>query len=361
MGNTANVSDNLPLGITVSYASIMGVILIGAILGNILVLIAVYSTLTLRTTAAILVVNLACVDFLIAVTIVPFVATTAIAQKWILTEDVCIVTGFINAFLTAAQIMALLHISVNRFMAVARPHSYKSSCNKKATIVMVFAGWVNSIVWTSLPFWGWGKLGFVEGTLFCNILWEKEQFAYALTVQVVCYLIPPSIAAVLYLLVYVKVRSQAKRTLMPRSSAMSNGFRMTGARTESREDMISSGATMNSTGMHDSKSSSRKSKRRTAMENRVTKTLLAVALAFVICWIPRGIANLWALFKNREAVPRALEYASTAFVFLNSAVNPLLYGAFHRDFGKAFKAILCCRGQGLSRNMTRTDNQSADP
>ena len=356
---------------TPSVAALVSVVAMGctmafAIFGNILVMLAVRRTKSLRTTAAILVVNLAIVDLSITVTVVPFVMTLAVTQEWVLPWAICELTGFINAFLTAGQIMALLHISVNRYIAVAYPHSYESRCNKRGTIITVLLGWFYCLVWTLLPFCGWGKLGFIHGTLFCNILWSEEM-AYAITVQVMCYFIPSILGAILYLSVYKHVRLQSKRIFEKTLSlelAQSAGKNRTesshsindvGApkniRTvsfnnlaTSRDDISEAGFTTFTDLRNTSSATARakRGRRRKLMEMRVTKMLLAVVMAFVFCWIPRGIANLWAIFVNREAVPRALEYSSTVFVFFNAAVNPVLYGALHQDFQRAFRRIICC-------------------
>ncbi|KAJ7369528.1 hypothetical protein OS493_038309 [Desmophyllum pertusum] len=356
---------------TPSVAALVSVVAMGctmafAIFGNILVMLAVRRTKSLRTTAAILVVNLAIVDLSITVTVVPFVMTLAVTQEWVLPWAICELTGFINAFLTAGQIMALLHISVNRYIAVAYPHSYESRCNKRGTIITVLLGWFYCLVWTLLPFCGWGKLGFIHGTLFCNILWSEEM-AYAITVQVMCYFIPSILGAILYLSVYKHVRLQSKRIFEKTLSlelAQSAGKNRTesshsindvgapkGIRTvsfnnlaTSRDDIGEAGFTTFTDLRNTSSATARakRGRRRKLMETRVTKMLLAVVMAFVFCWIPRGIANLWAIFVNREAVPRALEYSSTVFVFFNAALNPVLYGALHQDFQRAFRRIICC-------------------
>lgn len=265
--------------------------------------------------------------------------------------------------------MALLHISVNRYIAVAYPHSYETRCNKRGTICTVVLGWLYSLVWTSLPFYGWGKLGFIQGTLFCNILWSANM-AYAITVHVMCYFIPSILSAVLYLGVYKHVRSHGKR-LFQKTLSLELTQYSDKKRTESTisrsigednaprtvsfdnlavstENIIDAGFT--DLGEHSSASTrAKRSRRRKLMEARVTKVLLAVVMAFVCCWIPRGIANLWAIFESREAVPRALEYSSTVLVFFNAAVNPVLYGALHQDFQRAFRRIICCES-----NMNRS-------
>lgn len=356
-----------PVADSISVASLLSVVAMGctmvfAIFGNVLVILAVHRTKSLRTTAAILVVNLALVDLSITVSIVPFVMTLAVTQEWVLPWEVCRLTGFINAFLTAGQILALFHISVNRYIAVAYPHSYETRCNKRGTICTVLLGWLFSLIWTTLPFYGWGKLGFIQGTLFCNILWSANM-AYAITVHVVCYFIPSILSAVLYLGVYKHMRSQGKRIFqqtfsleltqnLDKERSESTISRNIGEenvpRTISFDNLSISTDNIINSGFSDlseqSSASTRakRSRRRKLMEARVTKVLLAVVMAFVCCWIPRGIANLWAIFVSRKAVPRALEYSSTVLVFFNAAVNPVLYGALHQDFQRAFRRIICC-------------------
>lgn len=377
--NNSSTDATAPL----SVASLLSVVSMGcvmgfAIFGNILVLLAVYRTKSLRTTAAILVVNLAFVDLSITITVVPFVMATAVTQEWVLPWVICEMTGFINAFLTAGQIMALLHISINRYIAVAYPHSYETRCNKRGTIFTVMLGWFYSLIWTLPPFFGWGKLGFIQGTLFCNILWSEEM-AYAITVQVMCYFAPSILGAILYLNVYRHVRLQGKRVFEKTFSLELKEHGEGKARTESnfsavaaspsgavsfdnlaesRENISESGFTdlRNAQG---SSAAGRSTKRRKAMEARVTKTLLAVVMAFVFCWIPRGVANLWAIFVNREDVPLALEYSSTVFVFFNAAVNPVLYGALHQDFKRAFKRIVCCESKAKDNRGRAATNASA--
>ena len=374
--------DKLSTASLVSVAA-MGCTMVFAIFGNTLVMIAVRRTKSLRTTAAILVVNLALVDLSITVTIVPFVMTLAVTQEWVLPLAICKLTGFINAFLTAGQIMALLHISVNRYIAVAHPHSYESRCNKQGTVITVLLGWFYSLIWTLLPFFGWGKLGFIQGTLFCNIVWSEEM-SYAITVQVMCYFIPSILAGFLYINVYKHVRLQGKR-VFEKTMSLELSQREVKDRTESSRNNSEAGTPravrsvtfdnlavstdnitasqdiFTETGFSDLRSKStlsraKRSRRRKLMETRVTKMLLAVVMAFVFCWIPRGIANLWAIFEGREAVPRALEYSSTVFVFFNAAVNPVLYGALHQDFQRAFRRIICCEP---SKNRSRDANNAS--
>lgn len=357
--SSSSSNQQVSRGATIFYCFVMALILTTAVFGNSLVLLAVKRTKSLRNSAAILVVNLACVDLAVTICIVPFVIVTASTQGWVLSEELCRATGFFNSFLTAAQIMALLHISVNRFAAVTYPHSYDTKLSKKLTLIMVIAGWIHSIFWCLMPFYGWGAIGFIEGTLFCNILWS-QQISFAATVQVMCYFIPCFIAGVLYLGVYINIRKHSKRAKERTKSTMSLGETNIAAGVTQSGDTIRNSIGGSVDEVEEARSireaaraAKLKRKRRNRIENRVTKTLLGVAIAFAVCWFPRGIANLWALSVKREDVPLALEYASTAFVFLNSSVNPAIYGALNRDFYRAFVSILSC--DRIRRNRSDTE------
>lgn len=344
------------------YAVAMAAILLAAIFGNLLILLAVYRTSTLkRTTAVILVVNLASVDLLVSLFIVPFVITVVVTRTWELPEFLCVATGFLNAFFTAAQLLALFHISVNRYIAVAFPHSYETQCSRKFTLLMVTAGWIYSLFWTLMPFFGWGKFGFDKGSLYCNILWSKDYQEYAIVLQTTCYIAPAMLAFILYTIVYRKVRSRSKKFLKSFASTFSLNSLPSTAKGQNDDpvsvnDSVSCDSTKNSRQQSNARlntfadaewqtdptSTVKISKKRKAMEIRVTRTLLAVGFCFAIFWIPRGVANLWAALTSRENVPKALELVSTAFIFANSAVHPLIYAALHREFCNAFKILLCC-------------------
>ncbi|PFX34854.1 Alpha-1B adrenergic receptor [Stylophora pistillata] len=294
----SSVADSMSVASLLSVVA-MGCTMVFAIFGNVLVILAVQRRKNLRTTAAILVVNLALVDLSITVSIVPFVMTLAVTQEWVLPWVMCRLTGFINAFLTAGQMMALLHISVNRYIAVAYPHS-----------AVLYLG-----VYKHVRSHG------------------KRLFQKTLSLELTQY-------------------SDKKRTesTISRSIGEDNAPRTVSFDNlaVSTENIIDAGFT--DLGEHSSASTrAKRSRRRKLMEARVTKVLLAVVMAFVCCWIPRGIANLWAIFESREAVPRALEYSSTVLVFFNAAVNPVLYGALHQDFQRAFRRIICCES-----NMNRS-------
>ncbi|KAK6050458.1 hypothetical protein COOONC_12037, partial [Cooperia oncophora] len=78
-------------------------------------------------------------------------------------------------------------------------------------------------------------------------------------------------------------------------------------------------------------------------ELRVARTTAVVVGVFVICWIP--FSTIYVLQSySLLLMPDSLHTMYVIAFWLgysNSAVNPLLYAAFSRDFRAAFRKLYC--------------------
>ena len=91
-------------------------------------------------------------------------------------------------------------------------------------------------------------------------------------------------------------------------------------------------------------------------ELKVSLALLVVIAVFVVSWAPISLVNAvqtvfmvsWAPISLVNAVetfnvavtPRSLERAAVCMLFLQSAVNPLVYGVMNRNFREVFRNLL---------------------
>lgn len=184
---------------------------IASVLGNLLVQVAFWRTKNLKASPpGVLVMTLAFVDFCMAIFVMPFVVITALRDRWYLgLHELCVASGFMNTLLTAVQFGVLFSISINRFSAVSNPHWYQFKWTIKLTYSMVAIVFGHSLFWSLLPFVGWGGYEYTPGTLFCNISWSEHK-AHSSALFVCCYILPAVIGAILYVVVYVKIRKIAK-------------------------------------------------------------------------------------------------------------------------------------------------------
>ncbi|WKY03506.1 hypothetical protein Q1695_004903 [Nippostrongylus brasiliensis] len=84
-------------------------------------------------------------------------------------------------------------------------------------------------------------------------------------------------------------------------------------------------------------------------ELRVARTTAVVVGVFVICWIPFStiyVLQAYSLCMMPDCITNTMYVIAFWLGYSNSAVNPLLYAAFSRDFRAAFRKLLSRKHNG---------------
>uniref|UniRef100_T1L4T8 G-protein coupled receptors family 1 profile domain-containing protein n=1 Tax=Tetranychus urticae TaxID=32264 RepID=T1L4T8_TETUR len=90
----------------------------------------------------------------------------------------------------------------------------------------------------------------------------------------------------------------------------------------------------------------------------VIKMLVAVVILFILCWSPILIINVLTAFGKLHQLNygflKPLRTAAHLLSYLNSCINPLVYGFMSKNFRASFKAALqkclACRSKGNQRS-----------
>ena len=158
---TESPTEPINVGRSVTIGVVCGCIAMGAIIGNILVILSVCTYRRLRTVTNCFVVSLASSDLLVAILVMPFAIKVEITGTWRLGVILCDMWVSCDVMLCTASILNLCCISLDRYFAITNPLVYATKRSKRLALIMIAVVWVAAIVITCPPILGWQEAGTV--------------------------------------------------------------------------------------------------------------------------------------------------------------------------------------------------------
>lgn len=316
----------------IAQASFVIFILILDVFGNCLVIGAILRYRRLRTITNYFIISLAVSDLLIAALSMPFrIHHTLNSLCWDLGITICEFWVFVDLLCSCASITNLSLISVDRFLALTFPLSYRSLMTKRKGVAAIAFVWGYSGLIASLSFTNWSPDARTSANIEC-IKSDKYYYTFAITAG---FFLPLIILVINYSMVFKVAFTQAKKLQLLKSSAMEPAeFSNTDVSPDPRPSVASIGRI------------ERKRRKSILRELKATKTLAIVIGTFIVCWLPFFIIMFVVQFCPNclgKIHPIGRQFIAIVFAYvlplLNSAVNPIIYSSFNSDFRSAFKDI----------------------
>ncbi|KAI5693825.1 hypothetical protein M8J76_011327 [Diaphorina citri] len=138
----------------------LGFLDVMVVVGNSLVILAVYLSSKLRSVTNLFIVSLAVADLMVGVAVLPFSSTWQVYEVWIFGGLWCKGWLAVDVWMCTASILNLCAISLDRYIAVTRPVKYPSIMSMGRAKLLICFVWVLSFSICFPPL-----IGFVAGSI----------------------------------------------------------------------------------------------------------------------------------------------------------------------------------------------------
>ncbi|XP_026492445.1 neuropeptide F receptor [Vanessa tameamea] len=291
---------------------------IGAV-GNALVVISVVRKPVMRTARNMFIVNLAVSDALVCCVGTPLTLMELLTKHWPLPDwpSLCKACGAIQAISIFVSTISITAIALDRYQLIVYPT--RPGLQTMGALITMFFIWVTAFtlasplyIFRSLKTHKVGLLG-MDSLSFCIEDWpiDDGRAVYSLFSLVFQYLVPVLVVVMAHVQIHRRLRGRRRTT------------------------------------------------------RKTPAILIAIAVTYVISWLPLNVFNIVADFSSEailDETSMTITYAVCHMFGMSSAVsNPLLYGWLNDNFRKEFEEILCCcRKKGQMNKNMRIKNRKMD-
>ena len=206
-----NESEETSLERLIIVASVLCVIDVCAALGNILVVLSVFTCKRLRTITNYYVVSLALADLMVATMVMPLAIVVELTGRWYFGKIICEIWVSFDVMLCTASILNLCCISLDRYFAITKPLEYTTKRSKRLALAMIAVVWVAAVVITCPPIFGWKEEGRWKDDSSCHLTKDPGYVIYS---SLGSFYLPLLVMVFVYMKIF-RVASQREKRLKP--------------------------------------------------------------------------------------------------------------------------------------------------
>ena len=291
-----------------------------AILGNTLViLVFVWDKKLLKKSYNLLILSLAIADVLTAITLITYPAFVLgdsfnVPTNPFLGEIFCrVIWSRVFIFqLVVFSVYLCLALTVERWFAVVKPHKYSTFFSKKRILIYVFSSWVWSLVVTCT---GFIETVYSPSSEVCEFRFYQPGSFFRTFVSI--FQINMKMILPCLLIIGFYIHMVVKTNKSPAASAES----------------------------------------KTKLRGKMTRMIGAVSFILIICLVPNQIYLVLAQ-AGKAKLDTTTHHLLSLFVFINTCVNPIVYGLSNKNYRHYYRKILfamCPRALRERASMVRVD------
>lgn len=311
--------------------------IVSTVVGNFLVVLSIAYFKQLQSPTNCFVMSLAVADCFVGLVVMPYSMIRTVEGCWYFGSLFCKLHSSLDVMLCTASIFHLSCIAFDRFYAVCNPLIYSLKMSQSRVALLITICWAVPMLISFGPIMLDLHIAGVDIRIPEDLCVFLVSRIYAVMASLVAFYLPMAIMLVAYWKIFKAAKRQALQI-----SAM--------------ESQMAAGV---------GKDSSKKRRHRITMrrERKAAKTLGIIMGVFLIFWMP---------FFTLNIVDPFIGYTTEVVVwdiflwlgYINSSLNPFLYGFFNRSFRRAFLMFIGCRvclpGSSPGMELSQTRKEAND-
>ncbi|KFB35059.1 AGAP002519-PA-like protein [Anopheles sinensis] len=192
----------------IGTALILSLIIIITIVGNILVILSVFTYKPLRIVQNFFIVSLAVADLTVAILVLPLNVAYSLLGRWEFGIHVCKMWLTSDVLCCTASILNLCAIALDRYWAITDPINYAQKRTLERVLALIAGVWVLSLVISSPPLVGWNDWPEEFSSNFpCQLTSNPGYVIYS---SFGSFFIPLAIMTIVYIEIYIATRRRLR-------------------------------------------------------------------------------------------------------------------------------------------------------
>ncbi|XP_017049199.1 tyramine/octopamine receptor [Drosophila ficusphila] len=189
-------------------ALVLSVIIVLTIIGNILVILSVFTYKPLRIVQNFFIVSLAVADLTVALLVLPFNVAYSILGRWEFGIHLCKLWLTCDVLCCTSSILNLCAIALDRYWAITDPINYAQKRTVGRVLLLISGVWLLSLLISSPPLIGWNDWPdeFTSATP-CEL---TSQRGYVIYSSLGSFFIPLAIMTIVYIEIFVATRRRLR-------------------------------------------------------------------------------------------------------------------------------------------------------
>ncbi|KAF1771085.1 hypothetical protein GCK72_002910 [Caenorhabditis remanei] len=331
-----------PIDITLAF--VFSAISVIGVLGNLLVITVVLKVRGMKTPTNCYLVSLAASDTLFFFASMPHEMMYLLGPNdhYLFGKVGCVLLTYLPYLAMNTSSLSILAFTIERYYGICNPYKARTMCTVKRATCIICGIWVFSMLYHSYWLFLATLIQDDIGTS-CSFRLERNSHAYKIVFLldfVLWYVLPILCDIIIYAKIGITLSQcgdKIKKSVKPKKISVSNDMSII-------EKSKTSSTSMGHYSGRDSHISGKRNS--TRGKNQVVKMLAIVVAVFAICWLPyRGMVvyNSFVSDPKYSWSPDWYINLSKTLVFINCAINPILYNLMSARFRAAFKSLLSKR------------------